>query len=560
MNLCTKEKIRKYTEFFVDIDENQYVIMPMMFSPLYCHLYTCLLKNKEPVAPFECNHDINVITADMMNCNNTFDRYLIALYSSPYELSYPIPLTNEQATETNVIKYLNDNYGVYSTERDSFNFGRDNKEILEIFSDPLKDRFRKNKHNRSIWTKLLTFNQKMSAINRQWKSLVCRAKDMNHRAYLDNIIPHNGIDHLKSRENSAIFMTFYFELDQGRPDGDENYSRLLPITPFAQELLEKRIKSKVIDCWGNLYDEEQTYEEVEEFILNGLAHINKKYKENKDTHLKYNDHNSEFYDYLLGQVVQNLAYNTIVAKKNFEETLLSDTEWRIHFNYLVENSTWIQNKLNRDEFITLVAEKLSIEHCKINGEICELTDVIVSIFAKRLRTMKIEELNNIVLYVITALKHIWPSEIKGSIKGAKDQFYHVYNELSGSFSRLKFKNAGDHEIESFFRPSLLHFLELCIDLVSWSKNKTATSLNKFIRLRRIIHKSLGNSFTLLESQHHYEFLRVVQYLEYGFISNVDNNDDGIANLLNSFWSEADPDTKALSTHIDRVKCTWPRCS
>tara|TARA_R110002167_G_scaffold339021_3_gene546724 strand:- start:19565 stop:21208 length:1644 start_codon:yes stop_codon:yes gene_type:complete len=547
MNRITKDELKRYTENYIDLKSDEYFIAPQVYSPLYHQLYEALIKNEEPLLPN--NFDISSHQADLKECNTSFDRYLVATFDSRFELSHPLTLSPEEATTEKLLEYLSSKYGKTSTEIVSFNYDREKKRLLQLFPESLRSRFEKEFETgcRSSWYKLFTLNYKLSKLNVQWKQLVLRAnQEDGANTLLDNVVRFNDIDNQKSRDNSSLFMTLFYELDQGRPDGNSNFSRLVLMLPTALELLEKTIQRQVLDDWNNNLDSE----EVEANIAEALEYAKRKCSsEMAPSYSKYSDINHEFYDTLMTVILKNDYHNKILAKLSFEQSLLSDSEWPQAINLIFRKARWVSNKINIGRQINLVAQDLNINPSLIDADILEISEMVSRLLRNRLKGINDHTIENISLFIVTAIKFKLPVRIKGSLKGAKDQYYHLFNRLSESVHKAQKKELEPWKLETVFRPSLIHFLQYFSELILWSVNGTVKDLTKFIKLREIIYNSTLNISNNLEPTHHYLVLNICNYILSERI--------GINTVDYHFWEGRDPSDKLLQEHLSRTTKKWP---
>ena len=131
-----KDDLTAYTELFIKCGSEEYIPSPEAHSPLYIRLYSALLNGNKP--EFLSIDDVACLpesTLEDMNYRSTtpFDRYLMANYISPFELSYPLPIPKEELKYQCLNQYLCLKYGKTSHEPDSFKTDRAFKDVLSLF-------------------------------------------------------------------------------------------------------------------------------------------------------------------------------------------------------------------------------------------------------------------------------------------------------------------------------------------------------------------------------------------------------------------------------------------
>jgi len=248
-------------------------------------------------------------------------------------------------------------------------------------------------------------------------------------------------------------------------------------------------------------------------------------------------------------ILKNDYYNKVLAKLSFENNLISSPEWESALGFLCQQSRWIQIKLDTNKQADKVAQALSIKSDQIDSDMLLISRMVNRLLEIKLQNVDEHILSNISLFVVAAIKHSFPSEIKGALKGAKDQFYHVYNRLSYSVHRAEERELQPWQLETVIRPSLLHFLLYCSELLIWVGKGTVNDLSKFMRLRKIIYQSTLNINNELESTHHYLAL----YISNSFSS----GQPGVDVVKKHFWEGADPSGELMKEHLNRTRYSWP---
>jgi len=563
MEKISRDELREYALGYVALEGDGCVVAPQLYSPFYVRLYQSLIDGVEPPLPNDFNFDD--VSEDFKACNTSFDRYLVATFGSRYELSHPIPLTEEQANPEALSEYLVARYRKASDERDSFNFDRVKKDVLSLLPKAIKTDFEKHhkKEYRSFFYKLLTIGYKLSLINRQWRSRVRRSKATSQRLnQLDDVIAFNDLDEQQSRENTAIFMTLYYELTQASPDGSSNFSRLIPLIPTALNMLEQAIEKEVKTMWCDGYDSEEISEEINEQLL--LA----KKVSAKWACSDYDDPNHKMCDTFSTVILKNDFHNKLLAKRKFEQNIAADNAWAIALETVYENSQGLLASLSDDERSVRVSQALSINAEDIDSEIIEASKVISMLMQDRVERLSQHVCENLSLLMVSAIKfELLPTYIKGSLTGANNQSYHLNNVLTASVKRVLDKRYKDWQLETAFRPSLIQFFKFSFEYLLWRKEGTVKGMTKFMALRSSINQVQVSVSDELEAKHHYETLLICE--DFAQKQNLkpfvedDNNSERIQKILMQFWKESDLEIVSLHEHLqsqeNRIKYTW-RCN
>lgn len=563
MHQLTKDELAAYTNSYIEINEGEYFCTPQIFSPLYCNFYSALLSDQQPSLPKGVI--LESYDRTLKECNNPFDRYLSAYFGSKYELSHPLALNKEDCNIEKLLCYLQTRYGKASNDQYSFNYDRDKKQLLKLFPEPLREYFGTDKFDicRSSWYKLFTINYKLSKLNTQWKQLVYRSElslgDIRESSksqkklrnkFLDNIVGFNDTDNLKSRANSALFMTLFYELDQGRPDGPANFSKLAIMTPIALEAVEEWIELKAIGLWNDYLSIEDIKSKVTKFFLEGNERC-ESYFYSKCVD-RYEDINHEFYDYLLVSVLKNDFHNKLVSKFSLEYSWFNNSQLIEAIDTILNGSNWVKNEVNNSERVKLVSEALKIDNKKIDSEIFTVSNVINFILLKHKRTINKPFVDNLSLLLAVAIKYVFPTHIEGATSGANKQEYNFYKSLIDGSNKFIDVEKSLWNLNRTFRPSLIHFLVVLHDLVHLWDNKTVDSIDKFFKIREIVFEKLFEFSEELKDKHHYYILLLGNFLQCGGLN--------ISEIDYRFWAKQNeeyPLIKNIIQHSGRVNLRWP---
>lgn len=542
----TKEIIKEAKLRYLELGDSKYFSAPQIYSPLYRQLYDNLNKKEQPPLPENIN--LQSIKADIKLCNNPFDRYLVAFYPSRFEVSNPLAIKEEPAVKVRLIAYLEKQYGKDSKDPDSYNMDRKKKDLLRLLTPFQKEKF--NKISQSTLYKLLTLSYKLSKVNTQWPRTIERMTSAKaSKASMDNIVPFNDVDSSKAQENTLLFMMMFYELDQGKPDGDDNFSRLICVIPFALDLLDRYIEEEVKELWDDLYDPIEIEKEIiNRFELN-LDHRLRTYSEPSPS--LYSNINHEFYDLLQASMLKNHIHNIIIAKMFFEQTIVKDQLWVRAFSdyssYKIKN--WVYKKLTDDERCFHVENSLQMVLKDERISLIKIASIVSSLIEKRFPKAKRELVDNVTLLVVYALKYNWPKEITGSVQGEKKKSYHCFNHLKKVVNKIEEKNIPEQHWETLLRPSLIHFIQYCIHLKLSLLDGTVKNLEHFNKLRQLSYMIKEKVSDRLKETHHYDLLNIVE--SYALAPNME-----LKELLKMYWSDIDPNLESFKEHIQRKKLKW----
>lgn len=558
-----KDNLIAYTELFIKCGSEEYIPSPQLYSPLYIRLYDALLNGEEPELlsiddiaslPESTLEDIN-------NCStNPFDRYLMANYISPFELSYPLPLPEENLKLQCLNQYLCLKYNKASLESDSFNPDRAFKDVLSLFPKKHRDTFgsRDNKKYRSSFFKLLTLNYKLSRVNEKWKDHARRALISSHTHYhMDTIIAFNGLDNEVSKQASATFMTLYYELDQSSPDGDSHSSRTIVAIPSALELIDFSIRDSLVKKWCEGFDCEERHEETFGSIKKHITNIHKINK----TQEQYTDPHHHFCDVLRTAILCNSHYNKLLAKREFENAIYENDECKQVFHLLLKDMSWYIKPLKDTELTGLIIESIPNIRDKLsnnifNKQIWSIADHLKLLLIDRLPCLSESAAYNLSVLFVVLCKRKFP-RIRGSLQGA-NRPYSLWKALKDGHSKVNSESLNLWEYESVYRPSLLHLMELVSLFVIWRADKTIKSFDQFIQLRREILDTQIKVNDTLDGEYHRHVIKLANSLtpQKKAIENPQNEP-----VFERLWRKSDPKIQLLSKHINehlkRKQLHWP---
>lgn len=557
--LMNKDDLIAYTELFIKCGSEEYIPSPQVYSPLYIRLYNALLSRDEPVLlsiddiaslPESTLEDIN------NRSTNSFDRYLMANYISPFELSYPLPIPEEDLKYQRLNQYLCLRYNKTSQESDSFKTDRAFKDVLSLF--PIKHRdtlgSKDNKKYRSSFFKLLTLNYKLSRVNEKWKDHARRASLSNSTHYhMDTIIAFNGLDSEVSKQASATFMTLYYELDQSSPDGDSQSSRNIVVIPSALNLIDFSVRDGLVEKWCEGLDYEERHEETFGSIRQRITSI--------ETQVQYDDPHHHFCDVLRTAILCNSHYNKLLAKREFEDTIYKDDECEQVFRSLLKDMSWYAKPLEKAELTALIMESIprikeTLSNNTFNEQIWSIANHLKPLLIDRMPSLSDSAAHNLSVLFVVLCKRKFP-RIRGSLQGA-NRPYSLWKALKDGHSKVNNESLNLWEYESVYRPSLLHMMELVSLLVIWKSDKTINRFDQFVQLRREILDTQIIVNDALDGEHHSHIIKLANTLtlQKGPLVNSCNEP-----VFERFWRKSDPKIQSLSKHMDehlkRTTLRWP---
>lgn len=553
-----KEDLTTYTKIFIEFGSHEYIPTPQIYSPLYVQLYDALLSKNEPkILGIDSLESLPDSTLEDINnhSTNSFDRFLMACYVSPFELSYPLPICEEDLKYQKLNQYLYLTYNKKSSEYDSFKQERAIKDVLSLFPVRYRDSFwlKDNKKYRSSFFKLLTLNYKLSRVNEKWKDHARRANSSDrHHYHMDTIIAFNGLNSDISRQASATFMTLFYELDQSSPDGDTQESRNIVGIPSALELIDFAVRDYLVEQWCEGFDCEERSQETKLHI----EKISKKIREK----VEYDDPHHHFCDVLKSAILSNSHHNKLLAKREFEDAIFKNEECRKVFLFLLKSGSWYTKPLEKPELTSLIKESLPdmnepLSNNVFGERIWSIAKTLKPLLINRIPELTDEAAHNLSVLFVILCKKFFP-RVRGSLQGANHR-YSLWAALKDGHSKLKSESLNLWQYESVYRPSLLHMMELVSLLVLWKSEKIFNRFEQFVQLRREVLESQIVVGDTLDGEHHLYIIKLANLLTQEKSRTHSSNEP----VMERFWKKSDPKIKSLSRqlteHYKRASLRWP---
>lgn len=549
MTAKSKEDALNYVMQFIGADGDECTSAPVLYNVFYRQLYKALQNFEAP--PLPRIENISLLSEDLDKCNNSFDRYLVALYQSRYEMGHPLPVIDP--TPKGVLTYLCENYGKASVDSRSFKFERAAADVLSLFPEAFAKKFSEPQYRPSIF-KMVTLNYKLALVNEKWKALVTRQS--NTKVAIDNYIPLNDIDNKKSRQNSAIVSALLTELDCSTPGNSKNESEMIILLPFALDSLSRELSDKIRSFWQRGVNGKNIVKRITVWIERARA----KQKCSMHQFKQYKEPHHEFVDTLRTQVLYNLHYNKCLGQQKLLDWLASQSEFEQTFNWLASQKSFICDQFGSpysDEVYRAICEDIEGKH----ENLTEVADAIVGIFQDKFQTAPKDLLRTIALLSGLAVTQHWPVKLKGAVTGENNQFYLVHKELIkvGEIAKALATNSVAERL-SIVRPSLLHLLELMYRQVLWSAIGCTDSFRRFVELQSLINESLLEMMKAVQNDHHRETLQLAEHLVWGNEHPLPLFND-ITCLTNDFFEYSGGFHVLLREHLNRVDVMYdPRDS
>lgn len=522
---------------YLNKSSSNYFTAPEYYSPLYRVLYEALINNETP--PYLERSKIDSVKNDIDSCETSFDRYLVALYPSRFEASNPLPLSDREAKKENLYDYLCAEYKKTTSDIFSYNYDREVKYISEFVNAGIWDDLKANA--KSALYKILVLSYKLSLINNNWRSLI-RYIDpgSDDNSSMDNVVDFNKLNDEKARENSALVKMFYFEIDQGKGDGDETQSRRVSMLSYAYEELYKNLKIYIY----SLFVHDVTVREVKaladylvkSFVVNSIE-------------LKYKDKNQELFDVVQCSVLKNLSSNSLLAKKKFESSSgYKDLK-------VINENNWILMPHDKDDMKKLLSHELDVGVDVIGDDFFLIASTLQKLFAASGKTFPESECAtfNISCLIVCNVKINCGFHIKSKIQGSKNNNYNPMAELERAHKWLVINDPcmKDKHNLSLLRPTTLHYFEYAFDQAIWSMDCGALKFSHMDHsiavMRDIVFNVIIGIMSKLRNSNHVECLSSID----DFCRRINKNfklDDG---YLRSFG-----DDDLLSKCINRHGLYW----
>ncbi|EJB8572383.1 hypothetical protein RG677_003033 [Vibrio parahaemolyticus] len=543
-----KEALRQQSlEWYLTKSDSNYFTAPELFSPLYRVLYEHLLRGEEP--PYYVTDFDKETTANLHQCRTSFDRYLVALFPSRYEASNSLELRSTELKEGELLEYLHSTYAKATSDRDSYNTDREIKYILDLL--PItedKVEWLKKKAKSQLY-KLLVLSYKLSIINPRWRELIRYVEpERMHKASMDNVVDFNMLDDTKARENSALVKMFYFEIDQGKGDGDATQSRRIMILPFAFDCLFKAVQLTAYRQFYLGQNLDQIEEKLKSFstrfdsILHGLS----------KQPLSYKNHNQELADLMQTTVLKNIYTNGLLARKCFEHNI-DYCEVKI-----ANNGNWIINTQGTLNIPRLIESELNLPSGTFDPRWVALAETLAKVVLKsdRIAPEEYHVIRNLCCILVTHLKKQGKVNLKSNITGKKHNDFSVMKELVRGHDWLQ-KNDPNVENKhhlSLMRPTTVHFLTYAVGQLMWSMDcgqhseQSNLSDSDYVQFSTTVFDTVFELIIKLRSADHVTCLSAVEYMckeIYGVHFDLDQR------FLASLG-----DKLVLQKHIERAQIVW----
>ncbi|MFL0808117.1 MAG: hypothetical protein K6L60_12610 [Oceanobacter sp.] len=437
----------KNIELYINPKSPEHFSHPELYPPLYQILYNSLLKGETPPFLEESRFNRN----DIIKSKSTFDRYLCAIYPSRFEASNPFELEDKKANNEEFEIHLEKEYKRVSSSNESINYRRERQFIKEISG------FSKlPKSSKSAIYKIINTILKASAINHNWRGLIRYPKSTD-KNQMDNIVNFNQIRDKHAIQNTALIKMVFFEIDQGRKNGDETYSQYIKLIPFAFDYLARVIEGVVFDSIS-----------TKNIKLCEIEDIIKRLSVKTQYDLKYKDDNQRLKDYFLLGMLKNIEMNILSSKK----TNINYLERNVNFDVSKFNDWVITNEADSEifkSFNKLSHNSLSESDFEISKKLRDLL-MMNELLEPHGPCIKLK-ISCIIIKNIQE-QHTW--KVKNGVQGSNTHTYSPINEF------LKFCKEIDKEdlkidrvIVTRIRPTTLFMLNSIYRKIIWeldSKN------------------------------------------------------------------------------------------
>jgi hypothetical protein len=533
-------------DWYLSKSDSNYFSAPELYSTLYRILYENLLAGKRP--PYIPDSFDSVTISDISRCRTTFDRYLVAIFPSRYEASNPFMLQSHELNDECFLQYLFSTYAKAASDRESYNKDREVKYIFGFLSVSNEKIDLLKKNAKSQLYKLLILSYKLSIINPKWRELIRGySRDEIHKASMDNVVDFNLLDDENARKNSALVKMFYFEIDQGKSDGDETESRRILVLPFAFDKIFNVIQSTA----NHLFFLNKSIEQVENglnaIVLN-LDHIIRISKMS----LHYDDCNRELADLIQTTILKNVYSNGLLARELFEQNIdYQNVE-------ITNKDNWIVDVKDLKSIPHLVEQELGLADGSFELEWLSIGETISKVVMMTNKVLPKEHhvILNLCCILVANLKKIGNVNIKSNITGKKHNDFNVAKEIMNAHEWLKEHDPmlKDKHNLSIMRPTTIHFLVYAVGQLMWAMdcgqmNDEALPCNSdYSFFRAKIFKCCLDVIDKLRPLDHASCLAVIELMCKSFYGSNYSLDPDFINGMG--------DDNVLGKHSERAKIVW----
>ncbi|MCS0080800.1 hypothetical protein WL057_17750 [Vibrio alginolyticus] len=502
-------------ELYLSKSDTDYFTAPEFYSPLYRYLYEGLISGEMPPYFKEAINRLDdskrkLVRDNIKQCHTTFDRYLSVLYPSKFEASNPLKLDANQTKEKELLAYLHSNYNRATDKRDSYKLSREFNNVLSLVPENRAKWFKENA--KSSLYKMVVLSHKLSLINSHWRQLInyIEPDGKIKNASMDNVVDFNLLENNKARLNSAIVKMFYFEIDQGKPDGFDTESRRILMLPYYINRLSKLVKEILYGVMESNPDSTVMFKEMSDMYVYFFKRTVEDVKSSNK--LKYDDSNLELFDIIQHSVIINLQSNSILAKKRFESIL------DYNLSSLVNERNWISKEHSDAERCNLVELELALPEGAVLPEWLDVSNTLSKILHKSNNCFGISGscLKNLCLLIIADIHVKGSFYITSNIKGPVRNDYVVYNELKMAHDWIK---ENDPELDdkhslSIMRPTSIHFFEYVCEKIYFSMfckdKKISLDVCSYEVFRNVYFDMLHKMLRLIRLENHIVSLKSIE--------------------------------------------------
>ncbi|WP_028765123.1 hypothetical protein [Shewanella colwelliana] len=533
---------------------------PSLYSPLYRILYESLIKNEEPpieqVNHFRLSFDKEKIDLECRQCSTSFDRYLVHLYPNRFEASNPLKIDKKDLTVTAVQSYLNKAYGLLSIGREAYNLNHEINKALFLL--PKKKVAMLTKQPCSMVFKFLTLSYKLSSINKQWRELI-KYRDIkdyidpenklkHKQPSMDNIVTFNLLDNAKARLNSAIVSMFYFEIDQGKGDGDITESRNIALITYAYQTILDSVTIHGYKLVRAGFDNDT----IKDQFCSLLTEQFTKLRNSIPSASAYQDEDQALADELQTAMLKNIASNFVLAK------LLFERELDYHPIASGTIASWVSMHLGKKAIASHVEEELNLNSGSFDVQCIAIAEMLASLLVDKgvIRLAK-QVMVNMLCLVLGHINKSGTFYLKGNIQGLKKNQYNVMKELRHALYEIQRDNhdIGRDQAQRLLRPTTLHFIEFALFQIHWAIQSSALNPHSsqeqeyevFKKFRENIYMATLDIYKLTQFDDHRLTLKTTSLFIREFLHPE----------LNLYTAHFDNLPKALGSHIERSMLIWP---